>query len=42
MRFGPITLRDRTGKEVVLRNAEGSDAAALLAYLKTTAARLPF
>ena len=42
MRFGPITLRDRTGQDVLLRNAEGSDAAALLAYLKATAAETPY
>ena len=42
MRWGPEAVRDKTGREIVLRNAEHSDAAALLLYLKTTAAETPF
>ena len=42
MRFGPKTLHDKTGQDVVFRNAEGSDAAALLEFLKTTAAETPW
>ena len=42
MRYGPITVRDKTGREILLRNAEPDDAEALLRYLKTTAAETRF
>ena len=42
MRFGPITLKDRNGREVVLRNAELSDAEDLIRYLKITTAETPY
>ena len=42
MRFEPVAVRDKTGREIILRSAEERDAAALLAYLKTTAAETPF
>lgn len=42
MKFTPMTVTDRLGREVVLRNAEVSDAAALLEYLKVTAMETPF
>ncbi|MBR5679973.1 MAG: GntR family transcriptional regulator, partial [Clostridia bacterium] len=42
MRYGPITAIDKTGRQILLRNAEPDDADALLRYLKTTAAETPF
>lgn len=42
MIFEPITISDRTGRTVVLRNAEPSDAEELIGYLKVTAAETPF
>ena len=42
MKFGPITITDKLGREVVLRNAEGSDAQALIDYLKITTAETPY
>ena len=42
MKFGPITVTDKLGREVVLRNAEVSDAEDLIDYLKTTAAETPY
>ncbi len=42
MRFGPVAVPDKTGRDIVLRSAEESDAAALLSYLKITAAETPF
>ncbi len=42
MRFGPVTLKDKKGREVVLRNAELSDAEDLIRYLKITTKETPF
>lgn len=42
MKFGPVSFDDKLGRKVVLRNAEGSDAEELIAYLKTTTAETPF
>ena len=42
MRYGPKTVKDKTGREIVLRNAEPADAPELLRYLKITAAETPF
>ena len=42
MRFGPITVKDRNGREVVLRNAELSDAEDLIKYLKITTKETPY
>ena len=42
MRYGPLTVRDRTGEEIVIRNAEPQDADDLLRYLKVTSAETPF
>ncbi len=38
----PIEVRDKTGRKVVLRNAERSDAEALIKYVKATTAETPF
>lgn len=42
MRFDPIKVNDKLGREVVLRNAEPSDAEALIRYLRRTAGETPF
>lgn len=42
MRYGPKTVTDKTGREIILRNAEPEDAPELLRYLKITAAETPF
>lgn len=42
MKFGPIAVKDRTGREIILRNAEESDAEELIAYLKITTAETPY
>ena len=42
MKFEPIHIKDRLGRDVVLRSAEVSDAADLIDYLKITAAETPY
>ncbi|MBO4458675.1 MAG: GNAT family N-acetyltransferase [Butyrivibrio sp.] len=42
MKFGPITRKDKLGREIVLRNAEVSDGAALIEYMKVTAGETPY
>ena len=42
MRFGPVTVTDKFGREIVLRNAELSDAEDLIDYLKATTSETPF
>lgn len=42
MKFGPITVKDKLGRDVVLRNAEPEDAADLIKYLKVTTAETPY
>jgi len=42
MRFDPLEIKDRTGRTIVLRNAEISDAEDLIRYLRTTAGETPF
>lgn len=42
MKFGPLEIKDKTGRTIVLRNAEVSDAEALIKYLKTTTGETPF
>lgn len=42
MRFGPIYFTDKTGCEIELRNAEVSDAADLIQYLRITAGESPY
>ena len=37
MKFGPIEMTDKKGRTIVLRNADVSDADALIEYLKITA-----
>lgn len=42
MIFGPIYFTDKTGREIELRNAEVSDAADLIRYLRITAGESPY
>lgn len=37
MKFNPITVTDKTGKNIVLRSAQESDADNLIRYMKKTA-----
>ncbi len=42
MRFGPVTIKDKLGREIILRSAEVSDGTDLVQYLKVTASETPF
>lgn len=42
MKFGPIEVTDKLGRTIVLRNAELTDATALIEYLKVTTSETPF
>lgn len=42
MRFNPIEITDKSGRTVILRNAEVSDADDLIKYLKITANETPY
>lgn len=42
MRFDPVEVKDKTGRTVVLRSAETSDAEDLIRYLKITTEETPF
>ena len=42
MKFTAMQFKDKLGREVVLRNAEESDAAALIDYLKITTTETPY
>lgn len=42
MKFGPVEIKDKAGRTVVLRNAEASDAEALIQYLKTVSSETPY
>ena len=42
MKFDAIQFTDKLGREVFLRNAEESDATALIDYLKITTAETPY
>lgn len=42
MRFGAIQIKDKLGREVILRSAEISDAEALIDYLKVTTGETPY
>lgn len=42
MQFGPIIVADKKGRAVVLRNAELTDADALIQFLKETTGETPF
>ena len=42
MKFKPMKIRDKLGREIILRNAEVSDATALIEYLKITTGETPY
>lgn len=42
MKFNSMYFKDKIGREVILRNAEESDAVALIDYLKITADETPY
>ena len=42
MVFGEISIKDKLGRMVVLRNARPEDSANLIKYLKTTSAETPY
>lgn len=42
MRFGPVEVKDKLGRTVVLRNAEVSDSEDLIKYMKITTKETPF
>ena len=42
MKYGPIKRRDKSGREVILRNAEIEDAENLVSYLKITTSETPY
>jgi len=42
MRFNSMQIKDKLGREVILRSAEISDAAALIDYLKITTGETPY
>ena len=42
MEFGDISIKDKLGRTVILRNARPEDSAALIDYLKTTSAETPY
>ena len=42
MRYGPVFVKDKFGCDVELRNAEVSDAAEMIEYLKTICGETPY
>ena len=42
MKFDAISVTDKLGREIILRSAEATDAAALVEYLKITAGETPY
>jgi L-amino acid N-acyltransferase YncA len=42
MKFGPIEIKDKNNRTIVLRNATPDDAADLITYLKVTTAETPY
>ena len=42
MRFQTVQIQDKLGREITLRNAEKSDAADLITFLKISASETPF
>lgn len=42
MKFTAMKFKDKLGRDVILRNAEESDAAVLIDYLKITTAETPY
>lgn len=42
MKFGPLKVMDQAGREVILRNAEPTDAEELIEYLRITTGETPY
>ena len=42
MEFGEISIKDKLGRTVILRNARPEDSADLIEYLRTTSAETPY
>ncbi len=42
MRFNPLTIIDKTGNEVILRNAKIDDAENMIKYLQITTSETPY
>ena len=42
MEFGEISIKDKLGRTVILRNARTEDSADLIKYLRTTSAETPY
>jgi hypothetical protein len=42
MKFGPIEIKDKSNRTIVLRNATPEDAEDLITYLKVTTAETPY
>lgn len=42
MRYGPVEVKDKLGRTIILRSAEVSDSENLIKYMKTTTAETPF
>ena len=42
MIYGPASFTDKTGREIIIRNAEEQDAAMLIEYMSITAGETPF
>ena len=42
MKFGPIEIKDKNNRTIVLRNATPEDAEDLITYLKVTTAETPY
>lgn len=42
MEFGEMSIKDKIGRTVILRNARPEDSAALIEYLRTTSAETPY
>ncbi len=42
MRYGPVFIKDKIGRDVELRNAEVSDSAEMIKYLKTICGETPY
>ena len=42
MQFRPKEIKDKSGRTVILRNAEVEDSEALIEYLKVTTGETPF
>ena len=42
MEFGEISIKDKLGRTIILRNARSEDSTALIKYLRITSAETPY